>query len=37
MDERRIVTTDGKERVINGTVIGKFASALRGELLCLSR
>jgi FAD/FMN-containing dehydrogenase len=33
MDERRIVTTDGNERVINGTVIGKFASALRGEVL----
>jgi hypothetical protein len=36
MDERRIVTTDGNERVINSTVIGKFASDLRGELLCPS-
>jgi hypothetical protein len=34
MDERRIVTTDGNERVINSTVIGKLASDLRGELLC---
>jgi hypothetical protein len=33
MDERRIATTDGKERTINGAVIDKFASDLRGELL----
>jgi FAD/FMN-containing dehydrogenase len=34
MDERRIVGTDGNERIIGGAVIGKFASDLRGELLC---
>jgi FAD/FMN-containing dehydrogenase len=33
MVERRIATTDGNERVINGAVIDKFASDLRGELL----
>ena len=36
MDEQRIVTTDGNERVINGSVISKFASKLRGEVLCPS-
>jgi hypothetical protein len=33
MVERRIATTDGYERVINGATIDKFASDLRGELL----
>src|SRR5438067_1411017 len=36
MDEQRIATTDGNERVINGSVISKFASKLRGEVLCPS-
>lgn len=33
MSERRIVSTDGDERVINGAVIDKFSRELRGELL----
>ena len=33
MSERRIVTSDGTERVINGSVIDKLAFNLRGELL----
>jgi hypothetical protein len=35
MSERPIATTDGSERVINGAVIDKFATDLRGELLCV--
>ena len=33
MSELGIATTDGRERVINGAVIDKFAAELRGELL----
>ena len=33
MDEHRIVTSDGEQRVISGAVIDRFASDLRGELL----
>jgi FAD binding domain-containing protein len=34
MSERRIITTDGSERSIEGAVIDRLASDLRGELLC---
>jgi hypothetical protein len=34
MSERRIITTNGSERSIKGAVIDKFASDLRGALLC---
>jgi FAD/FMN-containing dehydrogenase len=33
MSEPRIATTDGRERVINGVEVDKFAAELRGELL----
>jgi len=33
MDEHRIVTSDGEQRVISGAVIDRFASDLQGELL----
>jgi hypothetical protein len=35
MVDRRIVTTSGVERVLDGTVIDKFASALRGDLIAI--
>ena len=34
MRERHIVTIDGNERAINGAVIDRLASDLRGQLLC---
>ena len=34
MSERRIITTDGSERVIKSAKIDELASGLRGRLLC---